>query len=144
MFPKITMIPLTGGKPVPITSYRGHPVLVNFWATWCPPCRAELPELQKLYDEFASRGFKLAAVNVNRSSSGVAQFVKEHKLTIPVFRLDEQTLRHLGVSSIPMSVLIDDTGRVVRVYRGYSPTMVQDIEQRLAKLLPSQRKGAQS
>ncbi|NOZ93726.1 MAG: TlpA family protein disulfide reductase [Acidobacteria bacterium] len=144
MFPKVSLVPLSGGEPVPITSYRGHPVLVNFWATWCPPCRAELPELQQLYTKYGPRGLKVAAVNVNRSSSGVAEFLKQHRLTLPVFRMDEATLRRLGVGSIPMSVLIDATGRVVRVYRGYSPTMVRDIEARLAGMIPAKGHGTDS
>ncbi len=144
MFPKITLMPLAGGEPVPITSYRGHPVLVNFWATWCPPCRAELPELQRLHEEYAGRGLKVAAVNVNRSLAGVAEFLKENRLTLPVFRLDESVLRRLGIGSIPMSVLIDGTGRVVEVYRGYSPTMVRDIQRRLEGLIPDQAKGTSS
>jgi len=135
MFPKITLLSLQGGDPVPITSYRGHPVLINFWATWCPPCRAELPELQHLYEKYGQRGLKVAAVNVDRSSAGVTAFVRNHNLTLPVFRLDESALRRLRVSSIPMSVLIDGSGRVVKVYRGYGPTMAHDLEKRLDEML---------
>lgn len=137
MFPKVTLMPLAGGEPVPITRYRGHPVLINFWATWCPPCRAELPELEALYEEYGPKGLKVAAVNVNRSQAGVADFLRQHGLKLPVFRMEEGTLRRLGVSSIPMSVLVDSTGRVAKVYSGYSPTMVRDIERRLAGMIPA-------
>jgi len=144
MFPKITLIPLNGGDPIPITSYQGHPVLVNFWATWCPPCRAELPELQRLYERYARRGLKIAAVNVNRTSSGVAEFLQRHQLSLPVFRIDDRVLRRLGVSGIPMSVLIDTKGRVIKVYNGYNPTMVSDIEERLKGIIPDRKAGTSS
>ena len=144
MFPRVTLLPLDGGAPVPIASYRGHPVLVNFWATWCPPCRAELPELQHLYHEYGRRGLKVAAVDVNRSSKGVAESLQQNNLDLPVFRMEESVLRRLGVSSIPMSVLVDATGRVVRVYRGYDPAMVRDIERHLEGMIPAGTRGAGS
>jgi thiol-disulfide isomerase/thioredoxin len=118
-----------------VSDYRGAVTVVNFWATWCGPCRAELPELQKLYNELAGRGFVVLAVNVEGPQAPVKLFMERMKLSLPVYFVDPQTERDLGISSLPFTVLIDRKGRVVRVYAGYSPASVADIRQLAVGLL---------
>ncbi len=139
VFPDLRLVPVTGSKPVQLSSLRGRPVLIDFWATWCPPCRMELPELQKLYNEFGKRGFTVAAINVDRTPSAVPTFLKMMKLNLPVFRVDLRILRELGIRSLPTSVLLDADGRVNQVYQGYSPRMANDLRNRIVSLLPKAR-----
>ena len=134
-FPNILLLPLDGGEPVLMETFRGRPALVTFWATWCGPCRAELPEIQRLYNELGGKGFVVVTINVDRSPAGVGAFMKRLDLALPVYRLEEGMLDRLGVRSIPMSVLVDTDGRVVRLYRGYSPGMVRELRRELEKLL---------
>jgi len=141
VFPSIVLRPLDGGDAVPIETFRGRPTLVTFWATWCGPCRAELPEIQRLYDQLAGRGFVVVAVNVDRSPRGVGAFLERLKLTLPVYRLEEGVLARLGVRSIPMNVLLDADGRVVQLYRGYSPGMVHELRRELEPLLDREQGG---
>ncbi len=141
VFPSILLQPLDGGEPVSIETFRGRPLLLTFWATWCGPCRAELPELQRLYDELAGRGFVVAAVNVDRSPRGVETFLERLRLTLPVYRVDQGTLARLGVRSIPMNVLLDAEGRVVRLFQGYSPGMVPELRRELEPLLAGNKGG---
>jgi len=141
VFPDLTLMPVTGAKPVQLSSFRGRPVLIDFWATWCPPCRVELPELQKLYNELGKRGLTVAAINVDRTPVAVGPFLKAMKLSLPVFRVDLRVLGELGIRALPTSVLLDSEGRVNRVYQGYSPEMAQDLRSRIVSLLPKHGGG---
>lgn len=77
------------GKPVALTDYSGKVALVNMWATWCPPCKAEMPALKAFYEKYKSKGFVIVGVNDGDTLDLVAPFVKEYGLTFPVW-LDEQ------------------------------------------------------
>ena len=139
-FPDLQLTPLDGGDALPLSTFRGRPVLVNFWATWCPPCRAELPELEKVYNHYGGRGLVLASINVDRSAEAARRFVKRQGLNLPFYRVPESELRALGVRSIPTSVLLDGQGHVVQVYQGFGPEIITDLERRIEALLP-QAKG---
>jgi peroxiredoxin/outer membrane lipoprotein-sorting protein len=106
------------GERVRLADFRGHPVLVTFWASWCGPCRRELPEVAKLYREFREKG--LIVLGVNDEGRGAARsFVEKVDLPFPV--LDDSGLkahRLFRVRSIPTVFLIDADGKVVRFFRG--------------------------
>lgn len=101
------------GKQWNLRSLRGRVVLVNFWATWCPPCRAELPDLQTIYQEFKSRGLVVLAIT-DEDPETVRRFAAEHKLTFPVL-LDrrKETKAAFLIDGIPVTLLYDRTGRLV-------------------------------
>jgi thiol-disulfide isomerase/thioredoxin len=107
------------GQPVSLKAYRGSVVLVNLWATWCPPCRSEMPTLQSFYEEYKSMGFVLIAINQEEPREIVEEFVKELGLTFPVW-LDEDYLaqREFGTASLPSSYVIDRAGRVRLLWIG--------------------------
>ncbi|WP_352420316.1 TlpA disulfide reductase family protein [Proteiniborus sp.] len=106
------------GNKVSLKNYEGEKtVLLNFWASWCPPCREEMPDLNKLYEENKDDDFIVLAVNVGESESAVKNFIEENGYTFPVL-LDET--QEVGVTyntfSIPTSVMIDKEG-IIRAYR---------------------------
>ena len=140
-FPNLTLISVDSGETVELSSLRGRPVLLNFWATWCGPCRVELPELQKLYNELGGRGFVLATINVDRSPEAIGSFLRRTGLAVPVYRINPQALRKLRVRTIPMSILLDPEGRVARVYRGFSPQVMMDIRSLVLGFLPKAPAG---
>ena len=108
----------TEGKELSLADFRGRPVLVNLWATWCPACRAELPALDELARE---RPGCLAVVGIAVDSGGpgaVTEFVREHGLGYPVLVDDGTAGRAFSVVTIPRSVLIDADGRVVGEFDG--------------------------
>ena len=78
------------GTPTSLADYRGQVVLVNLWATWCPPCKAEMPTLQSFYDKYQADGFAVVAINDGDPTADVAQFVKDYALT---FRLARPEVR---------------------------------------------------
>jgi thioredoxin-like negative regulator of GroEL len=127
VFPNIAFTSLDGSKQLDIESFRGRPLLMTFWASWCGPCRQELPELEKLAAELADRGFALVAVNLDQSASIGARFLQKYKIDIPVYRIDRKTEMALGVQSLPTNMLLDPEGRPVMILRGYSPAVPEEI-----------------
>ena len=108
-----------GGDPVSLSDYRGSVVLVNLWATWCPPCREEMPTLQAFYEKYRSKGFVLIAIDQGETLQQVNPFVIELKLTFPVW-LDtgSEAGRVFETMNLPSSYVIDRTGRVRLMWIG--------------------------
>ena len=123
------------GVPHPVAQLEGVVTLINFWATWCGPCRMELPEVQKLYDDLAGKGLAVLAVNVEGPAAPVKAFMENMHLTLPVYFVSREDDRRLGITGIPFSVLVDRGGRVARVYQGYSPETVKDMRQLATQLI---------
>lgn len=122
------------GKAVSLASYRGTVVLLNFWATWCPSCREEMPSMNKLARQFKNRKFSIVAVATDRSSSDVRSYLKKNPSDFTVL-VDEGlsvSRSKYKVFVLPMSFLIDKNGMVVERYFGgedwTDPGMIKKIE----------------
>ncbi len=108
------------GHPVSLSDYRGKVVLLNFWATWCEPCKKEMPEMQAAYERYKDRGFVILAVNFGDRLEEADKFVKHMGLTFPVL-LDRKVkvAARYGVVSLPVSFFIDPKGIIrQRVFGG--------------------------
>lgn len=105
-----TLKTMDGGK-ASLSDYRGSPVLINFWATWCAPCRAEIPDFEAVYQAHKDEGFVVLGVNVEESQQAVESFVAEMGMTYPVL-LDEhgQVMSEYRSQGLPMSLLLDQEG----------------------------------
>ncbi len=115
------------GENVHLSDYAGKPVLINAWATWCPPCRAEMPDLEKFYEAHQAEGFTLLAVNAGEDSATVSRFIAQEGFSFPVL-LDPNTaaLNHMGISSFPTSILIGADGKVKLIHAGmFTPESIQ-------------------
>jgi len=123
------------GTEVSLSEYRGNVVLINFWATWCPPCRAEIPDIENVYRARQDDGFVVLGVGVEESREAVAPFVEAMGMTYPVL-LDErgQVLKMYRAIGLPMSVILDRDG-VIQVRHVGALTMEQ-LEDYLAQVLP--------
>jgi thiol-disulfide isomerase/thioredoxin len=135
MFPAVAVISLDDGSAVNLASFRGRPVLMTFWASWCAPCRLEMPELKHLYDELAGRGFIFLPVTMDDSNAAALEFLAKAGLALPVYRMSDRDLRTVGVRALPTSFLIDPDGRAVQVYQGYSPGMAGQVRARVLEML---------
>lgn len=142
-FPNFTFFSLDRSSSVQLHDFKGRPVLLTFWASWCGPCRIELPELKKLYGRLAGSGFVLLTVNVDDRPELGQRFLKALRLDIPVYRMAQRDLMILGVNSLPTNVLLDRDSRPVQIYRGYSPKVVEDIERLVNEMPPADRDEAQ-
>ena len=101
------------GKQVALSSYKGNSVLLDFWATWCDPCRAELPIFQKLHRELGSKHFAIVAVDVGENSETVAKYVRGEKFTFPVLLDENEPVKsQYRLIVFPSLVVIDKRGRI--------------------------------
>lgn len=118
MAPAFTLDSLDGGR-ISLSDHLGHPVLVNFWATWCAPCVEEMPLLAGAAAQFDDDGLVVLLVDVGEETRLVEDFVAEQGLDLPVaLDMNSETSYVYRVSGYPTSVLIDAGGRVVDVRRG--------------------------
>ena len=102
----------TSGNMVNLADYRGKVVLINFWASWCPPCKAEMPGFQRVLMEFEGKGFAVLSVSLDDVSPAV---LKELNILFPVMKLNERVKMGYGnVSDVPQSFLIDREGRIIK------------------------------
>lgn len=107
------------GNQVSLSDLRGKVILVNNFATWCAPCRAEMPELQAFYDQHKERGFTVVAIESGEPADEVARFVKEFGITFPVL-LDPQgkALDTFNMFALPNSILVDREGKIRQTWVG--------------------------
>jgi peroxiredoxin len=122
------------GNPVSLSDFSGQVVMVNFWATWCGPCRTEMPSMQRMYNSFRDRGFVMLAVNSRENPRVVAQFIEEFGYTFPVaLDINGRVSFQYGVRSIPLTYLIDPTGRIIAGKPGAqewdAPRIFQGLDQ---------------
>ena len=122
------------GQPVKLGDLRGQVVLVNFWASWCPPCRGEMPLLQDFYLEHREDGFVLLGINVSEDANVVAAFMEANNYPFPVWRDPPGNLLiEQGLNGLPASVLVDAEGRIVRRWIG--PLAEEDLTNAVLPLL---------
>ena len=141
VFPNLAFTALDGVSQIDLESLRGRPVLLTFWASWCGPCRQELPELEKLVDELAGEGFVLITINMDQTPAMGARFLQQYDIDVPAYRMDPRALTQLGVKALPTNVLLDREGRPVQIYRGYSPTVPEEIRRLILAMDPTPGDG---
>ena len=124
------------GKEVKLASFKGKVVMVNFWATWCGPCKIEMPHLDKMDREFESKGFEVISISTDdaRAASKVKPLIKRGGYGFTVL-LDKDTTvvaQYNPAKTLPYNALIDRDGRIHKVYQGYNPgdevEMRKDVE----------------
>ncbi|MFC1929588.1 TlpA family protein disulfide reductase [Chloroflexota bacterium] len=122
------------GEDVSLQSFRGRPVLLNFWASWCGPCRVEMPFLQGIFDdrEWSSKGLVILTVNIGESSDTVKKFMEANQLSLPVvLDRDQKVAREYNIRAIPTTFFIDENGIIRDRVIGAFPNK-SEIEKRLS------------
>lgn len=124
------------GNLVSLSALRGKVVMVNFWATWCGPCRQEMPLLDELYSRYGRVGFSLLGVNIDDNSSKAMDMVSELGVTFPVlFDSRKEVSKLYEVDAMPVTVLIDREGTVRYVHHGYKPGYEEKYLDQIRSLL---------
>lgn len=128
-------LPLIDGGKVTLSELRGKPVMINFWTTWCPACREEMPDLVSVYKEYAGKGLMMLAVDVGEKTSVVMDYVKEIGLSLPVL-LDSNSdvARRYRVVGYPTTILIDRQGVIQEVRIGAFKD-APDVKAHLKKIM---------
>jgi len=136
MAPNFKLKNLETGKIESLKKYRGKVVYLDFWASWCGPCRTSLPLLNNLRAELKRKGFEVIAVNLDENLGDAKKFLKTFPVTYPVL-LDPKgrVPAKYGLPGMPTSYLIDRKGRIQKVHVGFKETDLKDIRKQALKLL---------
>ncbi len=111
-----------GGANLRLSEERGNVVMVNFWATWCGPCRQEMPLLDEIYERYRDAGFQLLGVNIDDDTTKAARMADDMGVSFPLLFDQEKLVSRLyDVRAMPVTVLIDRDGTVRHVHYGYRP-----------------------
>ena len=125
-----------GGDALMLSSLRGKVVVLDFWATWCPPCQKEMPVLQKLHEQFGSRGVVIVGVNIGEEPQQVGDFARELGITFPVvLDTDGSVSTEYGIEAIPTVILVDGDGVVRGRHSGYRANIGEQLAEELEGLL---------
>lgn len=130
-------LPTTDGKILKLSSYKGKVVIVDFWATWCPPCRKGIPDLIELKKKYGSKGLEVIGVSVDTDTKNqVVGFMKDKGINYPVVYGNQNvTELYGGIEAIPTTFIIDKQGKIVASYQGLMPALT--YENHIRKLLGS-------
>ena len=124
------------GQVVSLSELRGKPVLINFWATWCPSCRSQMPYLEQIYQEWSNKGLVLLTIDVGESASRVRQFMQSNNLSLPVLLDTRQVVaRKYNIMGYPTTFFIDKDGIIQEKVVGAFPDK-ESIERYLNKIIP--------
>lgn len=124
-----------------VPQLEGKVVLLDFWASWCGPCKKSFPELEKLYQAYRERGFVLLAVSVDEDAAAMQEFLKRHPVSFPVVRDKNQVLvGAAGIDSMPTSFLVDRTGKVRSIHNGFhGEKTVETLKREIEELLNEEK-----
>lgn len=125
------------GEQVSLASLKGKVVMVNFWATWCVPCRQEMPHLEALYQRYESLGFELLAVNVEKNEAeGIRKWLADTPVTFPVLLdPDNKVTKLYKVQTMPSTVLVARDGTMRFIHHGYKPGYENEYQTQVRALL---------
>jgi thiol-disulfide isomerase/thioredoxin len=130
VFPDLEFVGQEGGS-VRLSELKGNVVLVNVWATWCGPCKLELPVVQRMYDSYSDRNFVVVAVNVDADRKRVPPFMKQFNISVPVYYAAPEDAGPLTARGIPSTFLLATDRTLLDSQVGYAP----NVEDRWKKIL---------
>jgi cytochrome c biogenesis protein CcmG, thiol:disulfide interchange protein DsbE len=121
---------------VSIQDYKGEIVYLDFWASWCAPCKSSFPWMNEIQKEFENKNFKIIAINLDNSKDEAERFLSEHTSNITIlFDQTGKTPELYGVHSMPSSYLIDTSGRIVAVFEGFHDEDKSKIKDKINEML---------
>jgi peroxiredoxin len=116
--PDFALVDMQGNKHQ-LSDYRGQGVFLNFWGTWCPPCKKEMPYINNQYHQYKDKGVQVLTVDIQESELAVNQFADRLKLDFPIMiDTDKEVMNTYGIDPLPATFLIDKNGKVVNYYTG--------------------------
>lgn len=129
-------LPSRSGEAVTLSELKGQVVMINFWATWCGPCRQEMPLLEEMYARYNRMGFTLLGVNVEEDSRGADAYLRETPVSFPIlFDSDNEVSKLYDVIAMPSTVILDKEGNVRYLHKGYKPGYENEYLSQIRTLL---------
>lgn len=124
------------GKTVSLQDFNGKVVFIDFWASWCPPCRASIPAVEKLYEQYKDdEDFVVLGINLQEDKDTILKFMKKQKMNYPVLLSDKKVISNYKISSIPRFFIIDKNGEIYNKYVGFAPGVEELWQKDIKKLL---------
>jgi len=124
------------GHNLRLSDYRGQVVLLNFWASWCGPCRQEMPLLEVLYKRYHKLGFTILGVNVDTDSTKANNYLRDIKVSFPVLYDNQNAVaKNFNVNAMPTTVIIDRNGKMRFMHQGYKPGYENDYRKEVIQLI---------
>jgi peroxiredoxin len=131
-------LPDLAGQSVSLTDFQGKVVVLDLWATWCPPCRQEIPFLVGLYEEFKDQGLVVVGVGLDQGGAGVLKpFVASNRVSYPILVGNPDVQKLYGVTGIPATFIIGRDGKIAATHVGFAPSMEEGLRAEIVKLLGS-------
>ncbi|WP_317929991.1 TlpA disulfide reductase family protein [Halioxenophilus sp. WMMB6] len=125
-----------GGENFRLAEHRGEVLFINFWASWCGPCRQEMPILDELHQRYEGAGFKVIGITIDEDTSEADALLKKIPVSFPVlYDAQSQVSRLFDVDAMPTSVLIDRSGKMRFLHRGYKPGFEDDYRAQIRELI---------
>lgn len=106
------------GKPLRLSNLKGKAVLINFWATYCPPCVKEIPMFQALYNEYKKQDFIIIGISIDRTAEIASRFIKKMGVTYPIVMATKKTVKEYKVRGLPTTFLVNRSGEIIQQYIG--------------------------
>ena len=126
----------TSGQPVSLENYRGYVLVIDFFATWCQPCRESIPHLIEMNRKYGKQGLQVLGMSADEDGERLVKvFANDHRITYPIALAGESTVVDFGVRSVPVMFIIDKKGSVAGVFRGFTDEVGRSTEQLIKKLL---------
>ena len=124
------------GTNIRLAEHRGEVVMINFWASWCAPCRQEMPHLKSLNEEFSPMGFKLLGVNVDEDQGDAKRAIDRLKIDFPVlFDSENNVVELFKVDAMPTTIIVDRDGNIRHLHRGYKPGYEVEYHEQVSALI---------
>lgn len=115
--------------------YRDKTVLINFWATWCPPCKVEIPHLVELYNKYKENEFVILGLSLDTDPDQIKAFINKNEMEYPVLLGARKLIKTYAIKGVPTAYLIDKDGIIVEKFIGYAAGAEKDIERLIIKLI---------
>lgn len=126
----------SSGENLRLSEFRGEVVMINFWASWCGPCRQEMPLLDELYSQYKPLGFTILGVNVEQDPTQARQMLNDSPVNFPVlFDKQSEVSKLYNVVAMPSTVLVDRDGNVRYLHQGYKPGFEDTYQQQVRALI---------
>ncbi|MEQ1739851.1 MAG: TlpA disulfide reductase family protein [Methyloglobulus sp.] len=134
--PQFTLPTLQADQPTALKQYAGKVIYLDFWASWCAPCRTSFPLLNKLHEKLKAQGFEVVAVNLDEDKANAEKFLKEFPVSFTVLRdAKGEWADQFVVESMPTSFILDKQGVVQNIHHGFASDDIKELEEKITKLL---------
>jgi peroxiredoxin len=126
----------TSGQPITIDNYKGYVLVIDFFATWCPPCKESIPHLVEMNRKYSKQGLQVLGLSLDEDGErAVKSFAGEYRINYPLALADETVQVDFGLRSVPVMFVIDKKGKIAEIYRGFSEEIGRSLENVVKRLL---------